>query len=117
MRDPDGFLEQQESRLVRRLLRPAESRSFLPTPSARKLVAEGKLVAFKVVAPDLLEVEQVPFVTAPFEWCDDQLRHAAELTLDVFYKVQGIEHDARLSTLVDASLTSGTSTAGTTTSP
>ena len=33
-----------------------------------------------------------------------------ELTLDVFYKVQGIEHDARLSTLVDASLTSGTTT-------
>ena len=33
-----------------------------------------------------------------------------ELTLDVFYKVQGTEHDARLSTLVDSSLTSGTTT-------
>ena len=33
-----------------------------------------------------------------------------ELSLDVFYKVQGTEHNARLSTLVDASLTSGTTT-------
>ena len=33
-----------------------------------------------------------------------------ELTLDVFYKVQGTEHDARLSTLVDSSLSSGTTT-------
>ncbi len=31
-----------------------------------------------------------------------------ELTLDVFYQVQGIEHDARLSTLVDSSLTTTT---------
>ena len=30
-----------------------------------------------------------------------------ELTLDVFFQVQGTEHDARLSTLVDESLTSG----------
>ena len=36
-----------------------------------------------------------------------------ELTLDVFYKVQGTEHDARLSTLVSTSLASQTT--GTTT--
>ncbi len=33
-----------------------------------------------------------------------------ELTLDVFYKVQGTEHSARLSTLVDSSLTNATTT-------
>ena len=33
-----------------------------------------------------------------------------ELTLDVFYNVQGTEHDARLSTLVDESLTTGSTT-------
>ena len=33
-----------------------------------------------------------------------------ELTLDVFFKVQGTEHDARLSTLVDESLTTGSTT-------
>ena len=33
-----------------------------------------------------------------------------ELTLDVFFTVQGTEHDARLSTLVDESLTTGSKT-------
>ena len=38
-----------------------------------------------------------------------------ELTLDVFYKVQGTEHDARLSTLVNESLTSAAASSTTTT--
>lgn len=83
MRDPEGILEQQGSLLLRRLLQPAESATFLASSGARKLVSEGKLVPFKAVGPDLLEVERVPFVTAPFEWCDDQFRQAATLTLDV----------------------------------
>ena len=33
-----------------------------------------------------------------------------ELTLDVFYKVQGVERDARLSTLVSTSLSAASST-------
>jgi hypothetical protein len=65
------------------MLQPAESATFLVSAGARKLVAEGKLIAFTAVGPDLLELERVPFVTAPFEWCDDQFRQAATLTLDV----------------------------------
>ena len=42
-----------------------------------------------------------------------QTGEMTELTLDVFYKVQGNEHSARLSTLVSSSLAS---TTGTTTS-
>ena len=38
-----------------------------------------------------------------------------ELTLDVFYKVQGTEHDARLSTLVNESLTASAASSTTTT--
>jgi len=95
VRDPDGFLERQGSRLVRRLVRPSDTSSFIQTAAASKLVAEGKLVAFKVIAPDLLEVEQVPFVTAPFEWCDAQLRDAALLTLDVSESALDIGHELK----------------------
>ena len=38
-----------------------------------------------------------------------------ELTLDVFYKVQGTEHNARLSTLVNESLTASAASSTTTT--
>lgn len=38
-----------------------------------------------------------------------------ELTLDVFYKVQGTEHDARLSTLVNESLTTSAASSTSTT--
>lgn len=46
-----------------------------------------------------------------------QTGEMTELTLDVFYKVQGNEHTTRLATLVNSSLSSGTSATGTATTP
>ena len=84
MRDPDGYLEPDgEAHLARRLLSASEALPFLNGAAARTLVDQGQLIAFEALDPQTMRVPRIPFVTTPFEWCDLQLRHAAELTLDI----------------------------------
>jgi len=84
MRDPAGHLQPQgDDQLLRRLSTPAESLPFLMSARAQQLVEQNRLVAFEMLDSDTMLVPRIPFVTAPFEWCDAQLRDAAALTLDI----------------------------------
>ena len=84
VRDPDGYLEPLgDAQLLRRLTRASEALPFLDSTAARQLVAQGQLVGFEMLDAETMRLPRIPFVSAPFEWCDAQLRHAAELTLDI----------------------------------
>jgi hypothetical protein len=83
VRDPEGSLELRGEQLVRTFAPNAAALPFLRGPTARRLVDDGRLVPFEFTSPVEMAVERLRFVSAPFEWCDAQLRDAAQLTLDV----------------------------------
>lgn len=83
MRDPDGSLERRGQELYRRVDPTSASRRFLNEPIAREFLLDGHLVPFTEVSAEELRIERLPFVSAPFEWCDAQFRAAADLTLEL----------------------------------
>ncbi len=87
MRDPDGALEARGNTLVRRVSNRAASRAFLLAPVAQQLVQDQKLIPYSQTTETEFEIERVDFVSAPFEWCDSQLKSAAELTLDISTRI------------------------------
>ncbi len=93
-RDPTGFVYSSNGRLFRQIHEghAADWEHFHGSGLYRRLVQRGWLVAHDEVARELaydsrawrvLEVEQVDFVSYPYEWTFGQLKHAALLTLDV----------------------------------
>jgi hypothetical protein len=83
MRDPDGTIEFQEHRIIRRIHPTATAKPFLLTKAAATLVDGGRLVPYEFTASETVESPRLPFVSYPFEWCDAQLYLAAQLTLDI----------------------------------
>jgi ribosomal protein L11 methylase PrmA len=108
-RDPTGFVYRRGERLFRQVheAHAAEWQQFEGSGLYRRLVERGWLVAHAPVAPALafderawrvLEVEQVDFVSYPYEWTFGQLKDAALLTLEA--QAAAVEADM---TLKDAS--------------
>ncbi len=93
-RDPCGFLFWQSDRLYRQI-NPAGARDYdlLMTGGLyAELVGKGRLIphaedeiakspdgrAYRIVRP-----EMIPYISYPYEWCFEQYRDAALLTLDI----------------------------------
>ncbi len=81
MRDPDGAIEFESHRVIRRLRAPLTDAHFLHSATAQIWVQERRLVDFEFVDAVTVQAPRLAFVTHPSEWCDAQLYDAAELTL------------------------------------
>lgn len=88
-RDPAGFLYRVDGGLFRHIR--ASGREdfdrFERSGLAGELLAEKKLVPYRTERDDrtgkILQVEELPFVTYPYEWSFRQLQDAALLTLEL----------------------------------
>lgn len=88
MRDPEGSLEFVGDHLIRSVAPQAAALPFLRAPIARQLVADGSLVDFEPLSGTRYRSPRLPFVSAPFEWCDAQLKLAARLTLEISLAIE-----------------------------
>lgn len=83
MRDPDCDVIFGDETVTRKLRRPLPADHFLRTKTAETLQQSKRLVSWEEVDPHTLVSPRIPFVTYPYEWTDNQLRAAADLTLDL----------------------------------
>ena len=94
-RDPDGFVFSNENKIIYRQLNQSYKEHYLFLKNSglyEQLVNNKKLIShqeiddviyekknhFKTILP-----EQISFISYPYEWCFDQLKDAALLTLDI----------------------------------
>ena len=86
-RDPSGFVFRREGKLFRRITAAGrnEFSFFINSGLSEKLSAAGKIVPFTVSEEEelTLELEELPFITYPYEWSFSQLKDGALLTLDI----------------------------------
>lgn len=83
MRDPEGQVVLTAQDAQRRLTAPLPETHFLHSRQAGALVEQGKLIAYRYDGARTISAPRVAFVSLPTEWCDAQLRAAADLTLEV----------------------------------
>ncbi len=83
MRDPDCDLIVGDETVTRNLRRPLPADHFLRKKTAKTLQESKQLVSWVEVDAHTLVSPRIPFVTYPHEWTDNQLRAAADLTLDL----------------------------------
>lgn len=93
-RDPSGFVFEHEGKIYRQVNKSYVS-SFEQLCNSglyQQLVSKGDLIAHTEINSNIsgssdwfttLLPEQLPFISYPYEWCFDQLRDAALLTLSV----------------------------------
>jgi SAM-dependent methyltransferase len=95
-RDPAGYVFRDGQQLFRTVSDGFEPEylSFRDSGLYGELIGDGLLVEHEEVDPGLapspcarlLQIEQLPFVTYPWEWSTGQLRAAAELTLEIQHR-------------------------------
>jgi hypothetical protein len=86
MRDPKGSIEFQNLRVVRNITDQAAVIAFLKSNICKQLVKDGLLIPYKF-GTSQIESPRLPFVSFPHEWCDEQLRRAARLTLVISQRI------------------------------
>jgi len=89
MRDPEGFTVKNGDLLSRHLKFIYPDDGFLRNPLSRELVDKSDLVDFHFTNESTIESPVVPFVTYPYEWCDEQFRDAALHTLALSNSILG----------------------------
>jgi len=90
-RDPAGRVFLRDDRVLRAVNESGVAiiQSLLASPSASKLVSEGKLIASRLSAERIegatlvLEHDRVPFISYPHEWPPEMLHAAGALTLEI----------------------------------
>jgi hypothetical protein len=80
---------------VRRIGPASTARPFLQTTTAKALVEERLLVPYAPLTDDEHQLERIGFVSSPFEWCDAQLKAAAELTLQLSSRILPAGHELK----------------------
>lgn len=93
-RDPAGFVFQSEDRILRQVNQAGRDDydHFMRSGLYESLVKDGLLIQHEESNSDafdstsayrVIEPERIPFITYPYEWCFEQLRDAALLTLEL----------------------------------
>jgi len=94
-RDPDGFVFSDDQSIIYRQLNQSyqNNYSLLKTSGLYDLLADKSMLIKHQEITDIifdeknyyktLLPEQIPFISYPYEWCFDQLKDAALLTLDI----------------------------------
>ncbi len=107
-RDPSGFIFRQEGKLCRAVNHTYKTNYdfLLNSGLYEKLISESLLIThteseknnFNIDCYKIISPLEIPFISYPYEWCFDQLKDAALLTL----KIQKLALDMNMS-LKDAS--------------
>jgi hypothetical protein len=83
-RDPNGRVFRVGDRIFRSFKPPVKD--LLTNDSwlnfTQKMVAKKQLVKFDVQG-EVIEMDKIPFISYPYEWCPEQLKQAALLTLEI----------------------------------
>lgn len=101
-RDPSGFVFRRAGALYRQVNRPGQRdfEAFEASGLYGELADAGLIVRHRRVDPALaagpdafavLEIEPLPFISYPYEWCFSQLKDAALLTLEI--QRRALRHD------------------------
>lgn len=92
-RDPSGQVFRRDGRIYRTVTPKgcADYRFFVDSGLARELTDSGMVVGFAETEPldagAILALEELPFISYPYEWSFSQLKDAALLTLDLNLKL------------------------------
>jgi SAM-dependent methyltransferase len=86
-RDPSGYVLYDQDKLIRNI-NPIYCEQWQAVASSRLLERKEFFITFHEVSPyhgawKSLDVEKIPFISYPYEWCFGQLKDAALLTLDI----------------------------------
>lgn len=101
-RDPSGFVFKHEGQIYRQVNQcyADDYRLLQSSGLYARLIQTGKLIAHAELSENLLQSEkwfltllpeQVAYISYPYEWCFDQLKDAALLTLDILK--EAMAHD------------------------
>ena len=95
-RDPAGYIYYENNNVYRKINECyfKEYNHFVKSNLCSELIELGYLIPHKEIKNNnieiILEVEKIPFISYPYEWCFLQLKDAALLTLNVCKKA--LEH-------------------------
>ena len=91
-RDSSGFVYRQDG-IIHRQVNNSYRAAFdklINSGLYKELIAKGLLISHKEIKPPknssaykILEPEQIPFISYPYEWCFSQLKDAALVTLKI----------------------------------
>ena len=88
-RDPSGYVYYDKNKVFRRINKCyfRQYEYFIKSGLYDELVNEGLVISHKKIKQTknyiVLEVEKIPFISYAYEWCFDELRDAALLTLKI----------------------------------
>lgn len=88
-RDPSGYIYYQNNEVYRKINTCYLStfNKFSSSNLFKTLINNKWLIKHKVIENDedscILKVQKIPFISYPYEWCFDQLKDAALLTLNI----------------------------------
>ena len=93
-KDPSGFLFRRDGKLYRQVNRIYSEHydHLISSGLYKRLVEEGLLIPHREVSPNIapekgaykvIQPEEVPFISYPYEWCFSQLKDAALATLKI----------------------------------
>jgi len=88
-RDPAGYIYYEDNKVIRRVNKEyfKQYEHLMTSGLYDELVEKGYLIKHREIDGNkeykLLEVEKVPFISYPYEWCYDEVKDAAILTLNI----------------------------------
>lgn len=88
-RDPAGYIYYENNKVYRRINKGYFEcyDKLMSSGLYDELVREGYLIKHKEIERNddyiIIEVERIPFISYPYEWCFEQLKDAAILTLNI----------------------------------
>jgi hypothetical protein len=97
-RDPSGVVFEQDGRIFRRInavYMPCYQQ-LMNSGLYTELTKEGCLVGHKEIETlecgvKIIQPEEIPFISYPYEWCFEQYRDAALLTLQIQRRAMGYD--------------------------
>ncbi|MCL4390313.1 MAG: SAM-dependent methyltransferase [Patescibacteria group bacterium] len=95
-KDPAGFMFKQNGQLFRQInpAGAADFAQFCQSGLCDELVAQKMLIPHQQIRPGVIKPQLVPFISYAYEWCFDQLKDAALLTLAI--EKIALKHDMTL---------------------
>ena len=92
-RDPSGFIFRDENLVLKRCIHPVYQSVFrenMENGLYEHLISEGVLIPHRINSmtdgagePWIIEPEELPMISYPYEWCFDMYKDAALLTLQI----------------------------------
>jgi len=82
-RDPAGFVFSQNNKIYRKVIDVDNYSLLMKSGLYDRLVQEDKLIPHRECGDNIIEPEQIKFISYSYEWCFSQLKDAALITLNI----------------------------------